>query len=50
MSKVKKMTNSQRLTILAHIYANAILREYSGSYRVAYKIGMIRAKRKLNFS
>jgi hypothetical protein len=43
------MTNFQRLTILAHIYANAILREYNGSYQVAYKIGMIKAKRKLSW-
>jgi len=43
------MTKSQRLTILAHLYANAILREYNGSYRVAFKIGMIKAKRKLSW-
>ena len=43
------MTNQTRLTLLAHLYANAILREYKGSYRVAYKIGMIKAKRKLQW-
>jgi len=42
------MTKSQRLTILAHIYANAILREYNGTYQRAYQLGMIKAKRKLS--
>lgn len=41
------MSDFTRLTILAHIYANAILREFNGSYRRAYSIGMIKAKRKL---
>jgi hypothetical protein len=43
------MTDFQRLTILAHMYANAILREFNGSYRRAYSLGMLKAKRKLNF-
>jgi hypothetical protein len=41
------MTDFQRLTILAHMYANAILKEFNGTYRRAYSIGMQKAKRKL---
>jgi hypothetical protein len=42
------MTDFQRLTILAHMYANAILKEYKGSYKRAYQLGMLKAQRKLN--
>ena len=44
------MTNQQRLFIVAHMYANAILKEFNGSYQRAFQLGLIKAKRKLNLS
>lgn len=43
------MSDNKRLFIVAHIYARMILNEFSGSYQRAFQLGMLKAKRKLNY-
>lgn len=43
------MTDQKRLFLVAHIYARLILDEYRGSYARAFQIGLIKAKRNLNY-
>lgn len=44
------MSDTKRLFIVAHIYARMILNEYAGSYKRAFQIGLLKAKRKLNYT
>ena len=43
------MTDQQRLFIVAHIYARLIRDEFEGSYQRAFQLGLIKAKRRLNY-
>ena len=44
----KIMSDKKRLFIIAHIYARIILNEYNGSYKRAFQLGMLKAKRILS--
>jgi hypothetical protein len=43
------MSDNKRMFILAHMYAGMLLREYNGSYKRAFQIGLIKAKKKMHF-
>ena len=41
------MTDQKRIFVLAHMFACMMLREYKGSYKRAFQIGLIKAKSRL---
>ena len=48
--KYSPMKDQKRIFILAHMFACMLLREYKGTYKRAFQIGLIRAKRRLTFN